>query len=125
MLPKKGKKLHLDEEDVAFAMMIAEALHTDLGRTHQGVKTAMRWTGASERSVKHWFAGSHAPRGRHLVALMRNSNPVLTRILVAAGRRDVLLALEVATLRSRLEAMLALLDQFSIDGAHDPARREA
>jgi len=26
-------------------------------------------------------------------------------------------ALEVATLRSRLEAMLALLDQFSIDGA--------
>jgi len=59
------------------------------------------------------------------VALMRNSNPVLTRILVAAGRRDVLLALEVATLRSRLEAMLALLDQFSIDGAHGPARREA
>ena len=56
---------------------------------------------------------------------MRNSNPVLTRILVAAGRRDVLLALEVATLRSRLEAMLALLDQFSIDGAHGPARREA
>ena len=125
MLPKKGTKLHLDEEDVAFAMMIAEALDTDLGRTHQGVKTAMRWTGASERSVKHWFAGSHAPRGRHLVSLMRNSNPVLTRILVAAGRRDVLLALEVATLRSRLEAMLALLDQFSIDGAHDPTRREA
>lgn len=59
MLPKKGKKLHLDEEDMAFAMMIAEALDTDLGRTHQGVKTAMRWTGASERSVKHWFAGSH------------------------------------------------------------------
>jgi len=24
MLPKKGKKLHLDEEDVAFAIMIAE-----------------------------------------------------------------------------------------------------
>jgi len=35
-------------------------------------------------------------------------------------RRDVLLALELATLRSTLEAMLAPLDQFSIDGAHDP-----
>jgi hypothetical protein len=53
MLPKKGKKSHLDKEDVAFAMMIAEALGTDLGRTHQGVETAMRWTGASERSIKH------------------------------------------------------------------------
>ncbi|MFA7441670.1 MAG: hypothetical protein WCZ66_12010 [Sphingomonadaceae bacterium] len=125
MLPKTGKKLHLDEEDVTFAMMIAEALDMDLGRTHQGVKTAMRWTGASERSVKHWFAGSHAPHGQHLVALMRNSNPVLTRILIAAGRRDLLLALEVTALRARLEAMLALLDQFSIDGMRNPARREA
>ena len=57
MLPKKGKKLHLDEEDMAFAMMIAEALDTDLGRTHQGVKTAMSWTGASERSsMVRWIA---------------------------------------------------------------------
>lgn len=124
MLPKRGKKLHLDEEDVAFTMMIAEALDTDLGRTHQGVKTAMRWTGASERSVKHWFAGSHAPRGRYLIALMRNSNLVLTQVLVAAGRRDVLLALEVATLRSKLEAMLALIDQFSIESTQDPIQQE-
>lgn len=123
MLPNKGKKLHLDEEDVPFAMMIAEALDTDLGRTHRGVKTAMRWTGASERSVKHWFAGAHAPRGGHLVALMRHSNAVLTRILEAAGRRDILLALEVATLRSRLEALLALLDRFSIDDPQAPDRR--
>jgi hypothetical protein len=51
---------------------------------------------------------------------MHNSNPVLIRILVAAGRRDVLLALEVATIQSRLEAMFAPLDQFSIDDVHGP-----
>src|SRR3546814_2028914 len=47
----------------------SEALVGHLGQTHQAVKIVMRWTGASERSVKHWLAGVHAPRGMHLLGL--------------------------------------------------------
>jgi len=109
MLPKTGRKLHLDE--LAFAAIMSEALVEGLGSTHQAVKIAMRWTGASERSVKHWLAGTHAPRGVHLLSLMRNSDAVLRRLLIASGRSDALIALEVSLLRCRLVETLAFLDK--------------
>ena len=70
----------------------------------------MRWSGASERSVKHWMAGTHAPSGAHLVALLRHSDQVLRRVLIAAGRQDMLLALEVAGLRTKLVDVLTAID---------------
>ncbi|APL95579.1 hypothetical protein EWH08_19650 [Sphingobium indicum] len=112
MFPKTGKKLPPSGEELAFAAMMSEALVGHLGQTHQAVKIVMRWTGASERSVKHWLAGVHAPRGMHLLGLMRNSDEVLRRLLIASGRGDVLVALEVSALRERLIETLAFIDKF-------------
>lgn len=111
MLPKTGNKLHRDHEEHAFAAMMSEALVQELGLTHQAVKTAMRWTGASERTVKHWLSGTHAPRGMHLLGLIRNSDEILRRLLIATGRRDALIALEVAILRQNLLETLAFIDK--------------
>ena len=77
MLPKKGKELHRRPRrsgaDGEFEQAIAAALKGELGSTHRTIKTVMRWTGASERTVKHWFAGTHGPSGQNLIALARHS----------------------------------------------------
>lgn len=111
MFPKTGRKLHGDGDELAFAAMMSEALIEALGPTHQAVKIAMRWTGASERSVKHWLAGTHAPRGMHLLGLMRNFDEVLRRLLIASGRREALIALEVSVLRTKLTETMGFLDK--------------
>ena len=125
MLPKTGRKLHHAKEESAFAAMMSEALTEGLGPTHQAVKIAMRWTGASERSVKHWLAGTHAPRAIHLLELIRHSDEVLRRLLIASGRRDALIALEVSALRSRLFETLAFLDKLFPDVATDVTENRA
>lgn len=111
MFPKTGNKLHPGQEELAFAAMMSEALVEELGSTHQAVKTAMRWTGASERSVKHWLAGTHAPRGLHLLGLMRHSDEVLRRLLIASGRREALIAVEAGGLRRKLTETIAFIDK--------------
>lgn len=100
MLPKTGKKfpsgIDRDRASAAFARVVAEALVADLGQTHRAAKILMGWTGAAERTVKHWLAGSHGPSGSHLVILMQESDAVLGAILAAAGRGDVAPGLPVA-----------------------------
>ena len=126
MFPKTGNKLHAGHEELVFASMMSEALVEELGTTHQAVKTAMRWTGASERSVKNWLAGTHAPRGMHLLSLVRNSDEVLRRLLIASGRNETIMALEVSLLRTRLVETLSFLDKLfppESDGA-DEGRSE-
>lgn len=113
MFPKTGNVLPSREARQAFTAMISQTLVDELGRTHQAVKTAIRWTGASERSVKHWLAGTHAPQGPHLLALMRHSDRVLGTLLAAAGRRDVLLAVELSTLREKLTEVVDFIDQIA------------
>ena len=91
LLPKKGNVLHRvgreGGSDLGYAGAIADALRHDLGTTHQAVKSVMRWTGASERTVKYWFAGTGGPSGEHLIALARHSDAVLAVILQLAGRQ--------------------------------------
>lgn len=48
----------------------------------------MRWTGASERTVKYWIAGERGPSGEHLIALARNSDIVFHMVLLLADRHD-------------------------------------
>jgi hypothetical protein len=50
----------------------------------------MRWTGANERTVKNWLAGTYGPNGEHLIDLFRNSDEVLEAFLSLAGREQVL-----------------------------------
>jgi hypothetical protein len=114
MLPKKGKKLHRrgqgDGGELNFGKLIAEALRTELGSNHRTIKTVMRWTGASERTVKHWFAGTHGPRGEHLVALSRHSDEVFRTFLLLVGRGPIILSAKLAELRSKLLDVVEHID---------------
>lgn len=115
MLPKTGRKLHpmspenrVGEE---FAATIARALKSELGSTHQGIKTAMRWTGASERTTKHWFSGTHGPNGEHLVSLARHSDEVLRVFLLMADRRPYSVAVKLTELRQHLLTIADYIDE--------------
>ena len=86
VVPKMGTFVHLAEEATDYRTAIARALHEELGGTHRAIKMAMRWTGASERTVKYWFAGDRGPSGDHLISLARHSDAVLCVVLALAGR---------------------------------------
>lgn len=77
------------EEPADYRPAVARALHEELGETHRAIKMAMRWTGASERTVKDWFSGERGPSGHHLIALTRHSDAVLYVLLALAGRHVV------------------------------------
>jgi hypothetical protein len=117
MFPKKGNKLHRklrkEEAKNEFEKAVAAALKSELGSSHQAVKTVMAWTGASERTVKHWLAATHAPSGRHLIALARHSNAVMTYIVAATGRHSLLIGIQLPELRSKLFETIELIDSFS------------
>jgi hypothetical protein len=114
MFPKKGNKLHPQGQQpgigVEFARAIAAALRRELGSTHQAIKSVMHWTGASDRTVKHWFAGTHGPSGAHLMQLMRSSDEVLRTVLSLAERRGSLPEARAAELRGHLAAAMECLD---------------
>jgi len=80
MLPKKGRMLHpwdgLARSGKDYAKLIADALRQEHGNTHRTVKTIMRWTGASERSVKNWLSGEFGPSGYFLMRLCVKSPAV-------------------------------------------------
>jgi hypothetical protein len=56
------------------------------------------------------MAASYAPSAANLVALMRHSDGVLGCLLEASGRQNVLLAVELASMRSKLLEIVAVLD---------------
>lgn len=88
VVPKKGTIVHLEAEVADYRTAIAAALRDELGLTHRAVKTAMRWTGASERTVKYWIAGERGPSGEHLIALARHSDIVFHMVLMLANRQN-------------------------------------
>lgn len=119
MFPKMGKKLPHDRYEAGneseLRQAIAVALKTELGTTHQAIKTVMRWTGASERTVKHWFAGSHSPGIHNLAAIARHSDMVLECFLLAADHPRLLAGVRLNSIRPRLVALLNVIDA---DGAY-------
>ena len=86
VVPKMGTVLHPDGIPGDYRAAIALALHAELGSTHRAIKTAMRWTGASERTVKYWFAGERGPSGEHLILLARHSDAIVLVLLALAER---------------------------------------
>ena len=86
VVPKMGTTVHLAADQTRYRRAIADALRRDLGPTHQAIKTAMRWTGASERTAKYWLSGERGPNGEHLILLAQHSDAVLISILTMAGR---------------------------------------
>ena len=118
MFPKKGNELpHAPRRPSGngeFEQAIAAALVSELGLTHRAVKTVMRWTGASERTVKHWFAGTHGPNGQHLIALARHSDAVVVYFLLAAGRPSLSLGIRLLTVRAHLHELVETIDIWTV-----------
>ena len=108
-VPKTGTFVHKGSERQTCADMIAATLRAELGTTHQATKTLMRWTGAGERTVKHWLAGTRLPRGEHLILLVARSDGVLDAVLSLAGREQVRAALKLAGVKDQMEALLETL----------------
>ncbi len=116
MLPKAGKTLHRGprkpDRHGTFEQAIADALKRELGLTHQAVKTLMAWTGASERTAKHWLAGTHGPSGRHLVDLARHSDAVLFYFLSAADRPFIVPGIHLVAIRAKLIDLVEAIDTY-------------
>jgi hypothetical protein len=116
MFPKKGNNFPngtRDKKDrVDYPAAIAAALRSELGDSHQAVKTVMRWTGASERTVKNWLTGRRGPRGEHLLALIRHSNVVLEIVLKSAGREQIIVGKALLDARNALADMIAQIDSW-------------
>lgn len=118
MFPKMGKSFPDEDgrkvDRLEYQTAIAAALKRELGSSHRGIKTAMKWTGVSERTAKNWFAGSHGPAGEHLIELLRNSDEVAAAVLLLSGRSELLVVAGLhqtrETLRHVLEAMDTLLE---------------
>jgi hypothetical protein len=113
MFRKKGKKFPgtADAQDIAYATSIADALRTELGRSHRATKTLMRWTGASDRTAKNWLSGSYGPSGPHLIQLTRESDTVLATVLGMAGRNRHLIGADLLQIRVALSAATELVDK--------------
>ena len=86
VVPKMGTTVHLAADQTRYREAVAAALRAELGPTHQAIKTAMRWTGASERTVKYWLSGERGPSGEHLILLAQHSDAVLMMVLTMAER---------------------------------------
>jgi hypothetical protein len=100
----------MDKNPDSYAAAVAHALTRQLGGTHRAVKIVMRWTGASERTVKNWFAGSSGPSGQHLLALARHSDEVLAAFLTLAGRQKIAAAIKLIDLRNSIAQVLEEID---------------
>src|SRR5437879_7953225 len=92
VLPKLGKELPMTGRNgsIGYAQAIAEALTTEVRGSNRAIKTVMRWTGASERTVKGWLSGTSGPNGEHLIALLQNSDTLLEQVLRLAGRSSLI-----------------------------------
>jgi hypothetical protein len=99
-----------------YATEIAEALRAKLGDTHRAIKTVMRWTGANERTVKNWRAGTRGPNGEHLVALVRHSDSVLEAFLRLTGRERTVAESKLIGMREKLKETLELIDTLTDEG---------
>jgi hypothetical protein len=119
MFPKKGKVFpggnDRENDKRKYAEMIAVALRAELGATHRATKTVMRWTGASERTVKNWLSGLHGPGGEHLIVLMRESETMLETVLAAADRRDAIVAARMLAAHGTMVEAMALVEQERTD----------
>jgi hypothetical protein len=114
MFPKKGNlfpgRNDRDSAQESFPAIVSRALQAELGSSHRAAKTLMRWTGASERTVKQWITGAHGPRGGHLIALLRESDAVFESLMIAADRHAEALAARVLAVQTSLDRLLAHLE---------------
>lgn len=114
MFPKRGTVLpdarKQNGQSSTYAKMVATALQSDLGKSHRATKTVMRWTGASERTVRNWLTGTKGPSGEHLIVLIRHSETVLEMILGYSGRERSVAAGKLIAARDGLHELLGCIN---------------
>lgn len=114
MLHKMGNSFHRDCKGRVSASeyrrAISDALSEELGGAGSAAKVTMRWTGASERTVKNWMSGSHGPTAEHLIELMRHSDTVLAVVLKLAGREEAMTTERLKRIQKELADVLTTLD---------------
>ena len=108
-----GENVNAEAANATYAKCVASALRSELGATHQAVKTVIRWTGAGERTVTNWLAGEHGPSGPHLALLAHHSDAVLDAFLNLAGRERLVVDFDIQHLKAELASTLAILERLS------------
>ncbi|MBS4045666.1 MAG: hypothetical protein KG075_04930 [Alphaproteobacteria bacterium] len=93
-----------------YASAISQALRHELGETQNAVKIVARWTGASERTVKNWFAARCGPSGEHLISLAQHSSDVLEVLLLLTGHEHRVSSAKLDLIKTRLNELLQLLE---------------
>ena len=114
MLHKKGNSFHRECEGRVSAseyrQAISAALSQELGGAGRAAKATMRWTGASERTVKNWISASYGPTAEHLIELMRHSDTVLAVVLELAGRNEAMTTERLKRVKQDLANVLATIE---------------
>jgi hypothetical protein len=118
VLPKLGKELPTARRNssIGYAAAIAEALTTELRGSNRAIKTVMRWTGASERTVKGWLSGTSGPSGEHLISLLQNSDTLLERVLRLAGRGSLIEGRRLESLKNTMVQAVATIEALLDEG---------
>ena len=117
VLPKLGKELPMTRRSssIGYAAAIAEALTTELRGSNRAIKTVMRWTGASERTVKGWLSGTTGPSGEHLIALLQNSDTLLEQVMRLAGRGSLIEARRLVLLKNTMAQAVTTIETLLAD----------
>jgi hypothetical protein len=118
VLPKLGKELPITRHDgsIGYAPAIAEALTSELRGSNRAIKTVMKWTGASERTVKGWLSGTSGPNGEHLIALLQNSDTLLEQVLRLAGRDSLIEVRRLVVLKNTMAQAVATIEALLAEG---------
>ena len=95
----------------AYAEALAAILRAEVGRPRGGTKALMKWTGASERTVKGWLGGEHGPRGEHLILLMAKSDAIFAAVLRLAERDRGHFDADIIDARQLMRGALAILEK--------------
>ena len=113
--PKLGKVLshhaHLHRPSADYAAVISNALRAEVRGSNKAIKTLMRWTGASERTVKGWLSGLRGPNGEDLIALIGGSDILLRRVLHLAGRDPILDRNQLLELKAGMQQASEVIDK--------------
>jgi hypothetical protein len=94
-----------------YALAIAAALKRELREAPGAIKTVMGWTGATERTVKNWIAGTHGPSGEHLIVLAHHSHAVMVVFHQLAKRPESIGDPRMGMIRKKLTEALDVMDQ--------------
>ena len=107
---ESGKTFQQERESKSFVQTIAAALKAEFGAIPSSLKTVAQLTRANERAVRNWFDAKNGPSGENLIILMQYSDLVLRAILALADRRDLVVAVELVSLRRKLIDAVAAID---------------